>query len=526
MQIQQRPGILAPIICFLVLVAVVAGCKGPAATPTPTPTPTLPTSTPGPTALISGTVYKDENGDGIYDVEVDIPVPAAIVTAYLGDGFMAKDDTDEKGEYALSAPAGSGYTIEVSLPSEEECYDPESGMWGSWSTIEGRLEGVEFPAENVDISIKYRMLNYGPTDYSWELWHEGPIFEQNNVILVHGGQICLVPRILEFGDGKQRGVHDDGFNQLDQLLQRREHGQFNVWEFEYADAEISGRYWTHGSIPDYGNRLGTAIYLVKDLSNGGVSIVAHSMGGLVARYAAQNLGGVDKVLTLATGHFGFEHTGLGALVTGYTCLIQIQPGSRFLWELNTRFQHGDFQLASIAASKDEPLVSPLAGVVRYSSASLVQCNRDGNVTYDPTHTYFTIVPGTHEGIVNINLQTEDRNKDDDFVFEGVRIFLQSGISDRLRMWSGHMYPGERATSPYFTFRFSEAAPQGYPRVWVGERRISDLEMFTTEGEMPIWTFSAQSGEEGVITIEYASGEYKYGSLTRGQSAIMTNMIDN
>ncbi|TET73804.1 MAG: hypothetical protein E3J42_06460, partial [Dehalococcoidia bacterium] len=112
MQIQQRPGILAPIICFLVLVAVVAGCKGPAAIPAPTPTPTLPTSTstPGPTALISGTVYKDENGDGIYDVEVDIPVPAAIVTAYLGDGFMAKDDTDEKGEYALSAPAGSGYT--------------------------------------------------------------------------------------------------------------------------------------------------------------------------------------------------------------------------------------------------------------------------------------------------------------------------------------------------------------------------------------------------------------------------------
>jgi len=459
-------------------------------------------------------------------VEVDIPVPAAIVTAYLGDGLIAKADTDEKGEYVLTAPAGSAYTIEVSLPSEEECHDPESGMWGSWSTIEGGVEGVEFPAENVDISIRYRMLNYGPEDHSWELWHEGPILGQNNVVLVHGAQICLAPGILEFGDGKQRGVHDDGFGQLDQLLQRREHGQFNVWEFEYADAEISGKYWTHGSIPDYGTRLGTAICLVRDLSDGSVGIVAHSMGGLVARYAAQNLGGVDRVLTLATGHFGFEYTGLGALLTGHPCLIQAQPGSRFLWELNTHFQHGDFQLVSIAVSKDEPLVSPLRGVVRYSSTSLVQCNRDGNVSYDPTHTYFTIVPGTHEDISNINLQTEDRNKDDDFVFEGIRTFLQSGISDRLRMWSDHMYPGERATSPYFTFRFSEPTPLGYPRVWVGERRISDVEMFTTEGEMLIWTFGAQSGEEGVITIEYASGEYEYGTLTRGQSAIMTTVVNN
>ncbi len=77
------------------------------------------------TALISGTVYKDEDGDEIYDANVDIPIPGAIVSALIGHEIVAIDCTDEKGEYVLSLPAGALYTLKVALPSRVACYNPE-----------------------------------------------------------------------------------------------------------------------------------------------------------------------------------------------------------------------------------------------------------------------------------------------------------------------------------------------------------------------------------------------------------------
>ena len=35
------------------------------------------------------------------------------------------------------------------------------------------------------------MRNYGPAGYLWELWHEGPVRDRENIILVHGYRLPL-----------------------------------------------------------------------------------------------------------------------------------------------------------------------------------------------------------------------------------------------------------------------------------------------------------------------------------------------
>jgi hypothetical protein len=250
------------------------------------------------------------------------------------------------------------------------------------------------------------------------------------------------------------------------------------------------------------------------------------MGGLVSRYAAQYHGGVDRIFTLATGHFGFEYTWLSTSLLNYPCISEMEPGSEFLWELNSDFKHGDFQLASIAAAKDEPRVEMLEGIVRYSSASMAQCHSNGNVTYDSDNTYFTIVEGTHGSIKEVDLRHEDDNKEDDFVFEGIKKFLEYGVSDELKEWSGFMYPADYNTSPYFSFRFTTPTSEGYPIIWVEGKRVYSFDIYTTEGDRIIWNFSAGVGEEGNVTIDYAGKELESGWLTRGQSTIMTRTITN
>jgi len=78
-----------------------------------------------------------------------------------------------------------------------------------------------------------------------------------------------------------------------------------------------------------------------------VYVIAHSMGGLVARYAVQALGvsEVDKIITLDTGHHGFD---LAAIVDNIfvdpltklippptLCCIDAAPNSKFVNDLNS-----------------------------------------------------------------------------------------------------------------------------------------------------------------------------------------------
>ena len=50
-----------------------------------------------------------------------------------------------------------------------------------------------------DIAVDYLPLNYGPTDFSYELWHYGPIFSsKQNVVLVHGINVWTPRRFLSW----------------------------------------------------------------------------------------------------------------------------------------------------------------------------------------------------------------------------------------------------------------------------------------------------------------------------------------
>ena len=69
--------------------------------------------------------------------------------------------------------------------------------------------------------------------------------------------------------------------------------------------------------------------VVSQCGGGKVDLVAHSMGGLVARYYINYLGGdqhVERLVTLGTPHNGTQVWALSSFISG----VQMRPGSRFL----------------------------------------------------------------------------------------------------------------------------------------------------------------------------------------------------
>ena len=71
----------------------------------------------GSPAVIAGFVFKDEDGDGAYSPVADIAIPGATVSAWRDGSLVATAVANDEGKYALSVPAGGGYTLRVSLPS-------------------------------------------------------------------------------------------------------------------------------------------------------------------------------------------------------------------------------------------------------------------------------------------------------------------------------------------------------------------------------------------------------------------------
>lgn len=104
-------------------------------------------------------------------------------------------------------------------------------------------------------------------------------------------------------------------------------------------------------IEQLGNRLGQ---YMRNLGAPEYDIVAHSMGGLIARSylsGKQETPGafsppiphrVRKLITTGTPHFGADPNGLGFLGTAFSRQVTLmQPGSRFLWDLATWNQGTD-----------------------------------------------------------------------------------------------------------------------------------------------------------------------------------------
>ncbi len=97
------------------------------------------------------------------------------------------------------------------------------------------------------------------------------------------------------------------------------------------DRQIAFNYRSSGSIDSLALRLKRS--LDAEVRGGRIDIVAHSMGGLVARAYLQRLGGerrVDRLITLGTPHCGTH----AANFVPSALVRQLLPESRFVRELN------------------------------------------------------------------------------------------------------------------------------------------------------------------------------------------------
>lgn len=96
----------------------------------------------------------------------------------------------------------------------------------------------------------------------------------------------------------------------------------------------------------------------KHISRSKIFIVAHSAGGLVARYYIQMLGGwhyCDRLITLGTPHKGTWVAGLGLfthLILKFACLFHMLPASRFIKRINATALPEGFRFVSISSTGD------------------------------------------------------------------------------------------------------------------------------------------------------------------------------
>jgi pimeloyl-ACP methyl ester carboxylesterase len=354
------------------------------------------------------------------------------------------------------------------------------------------------------------MANYGPEDGSWQLWHEGPVLDRENVVLVHGFILPLAMR--------KRGCSRQ-FGALDSLLQTE--ARFNVWQFEYA-ASPWGTYETTAA---YAARLGEALDRIGGITgNGTCSIVAYSMGGVVARQyiASGGKSRVDRLLTLATPHMGtlrFEPFSLKWADRIYPRVAaELRPDSRCLWNLN---ESTDSSIVPEFAALGGYSWGRTDGLVELGSASLVSCKPDGSMAED---FYFAAVKRSH---LNIN-RIKKRN---DEVFELIHAFLLDGVAG-----ISSLRPPERPADyrvPSFLAFCLKESPRWrmvYPYVTVPNtgHRYAGIRVFSqgarTDDGACIFTVQLRPDDDGEARIYYGQGEYASVCIHRGQSTIVSEPI--
>ena len=139
--------------------------------------------------------------------------------------------------------------------------------------------------------------------------------------------------------------------------------------------QLSYRYQSAGSL----ERLALGLKRTLDESVGGgrIDLIAHSMGGLVARFYLQQLGGarrVDRLITLGTPHHGSHAANFipSALVR------QLLPEGPFVRHLNALPPPEDVRVTSLVAGRDlliQPVDSaacPFGDTVRFEELGHVE----------------------------------------------------------------------------------------------------------------------------------------------------------
>ncbi|MGD9518817.1 MAG: alpha/beta fold hydrolase [Armatimonadota bacterium] len=280
----------------------------------------------------------------------------------------------------------------------------------------------------------HELSNYAPEGAGWQLWaaprdNDTPT---PNIILIHGftlQRVGVVPlywlRYVSFwghgGPPISRDRCDNRFGQLPALLSAE---GYNVWQFEYEGEDGN----TASSIETYAAYLERAVEVVKrETGAERLSMIAHSMGGVIARAYIQYRNGyesVDRLVTLGTPHFGCFAWGFlpDDWVAGIAkCGVQLRPYSSFLWNLNTTFEPEEYGV-DFACIAGTPGDSPNDGVVDCSSARLVKCQPDGTVDEQTTKrfVYFTTADCDHS-------QLNDFTDEGHPAYATIRRFLRDGV---------------------------------------------------------------------------------------------------
>ena len=338
-------------------------------------------------------------------------------------------------------------TIEVLGFLEHFCYSKNI------ITIIYRVK-ADLQAMTIDLPrwVHFDVVKEYYQDRPYRLWRGPPITAGNPIIiLVHG---AVVPLPGAFHDPTTINNNRYCFYDLDSMLHQE--FQYNVFTFEYADECVrdpithkcfrnpfTGEAWyfNYGDVTKYGDRLKDAVGLAKEKSKkqdgtvGTVTIIAHSLGGLVARYAAKQAGMIDNIITLDTGHFGFGLANFvdrilkSANITlqGINCSQEVEEGSDFIRELNKGFNPDDQKLVSLAARDELPLPLPpnpqitSMRVVGFHSSSMGQVPDNGSpVSGNYNNPPFFVLPYNH---VSISQITSD-NYSNHEAYQKIKEFLQ------------------------------------------------------------------------------------------------------
>lgn len=151
--------------------------------------------------------------------------------------------------------------------------------------------------------------------------------------------------------------------------------------------------------PDsYADELAPQIEAIAERYEDEVTILAHSMGGLDARYYIEAMDGddyVDTLVTVGTPHQGTAYGPLGYHTGGGRAMT---PGSSFLTELNDDGPAEDTDYIAIWTDNDEVIQPP--------ERSTLPFDEDNTTTYniETSASLFSVVP---HSLAHVKMLTDD-----------------------------------------------------------------------------------------------------------------------
>lgn len=153
---------------------------------------------------------------------------------------------------------------------------------------------------------------------------------------------------------------------------------------------------TVGSPRRYADRVLAACRSIAEES-GTVDVLAHSMGGLSARWAVEHLGGadyVDDLVTLGTPHRGTNLAYVGAATAGGRAMI---PGSGFLRALNDEPLASGVEYTAVWSDRDEAIRPGENAAIPPELFGSMRGAR--NVRVDASHMGLVLDPGVFDSFV-------------------------------------------------------------------------------------------------------------------------------